>query len=53
MQTAYIVRRSDAYAVQKTELHPSGTEHEVFWREGLTLAEADAIAANCHIERRD
>lgn len=52
-RTAYIVRRSHGYAVQKTEIHKSGSEHEIDWREGLTLAEADAFAADSTVARRD
>lgn len=52
-RTAYIVRRGDSYAVQKAEIHKSGSEHEVDWCEGLTLAEADALAVDSTVARRD
>lgn len=52
-QIAYIVRRGDSYAVQKTDVCKYGSEHEVNWREGLTLAEADTFAADCVVARRD
>lgn len=54
MTYAYIVRRGDTYAIQKTAIADNyGNEREVDWEEGLTREEALAKVGNCKLERCD
>lgn len=54
MTYAYIVKRGDGYAIQKTAIADGyGNEREVDWEEGLTREEALAKVGNAALVRCD